>query len=448
VKRLKIVFAIALVPSTFASGHASRAADGLPRSRADQVGLSTQKLERVDALFQDHVARKQIAGAVALVLRHGKVAYQAAVGMQDVEAGIAMTPGTIFRIASMTKPVTSTAVMTLVDQGLIDLADPVARYLPEFKFMQVAVPRHKPGANPAPDPSATAEYDLVPSYRPITIRDLLTHTSGLCYRFRNNLPAARLYAQVGICDGLCPCDHSLAENVRRLAGLPLAHQPGTAWEYGLSTDVLGRLIEVVSGKSLDAYFAEQIFVPLAMNDTHFVLPESKRGRLAALYEPGTDGRVSRVGEGTTSRGELYYSASLPYKGTDGYFSGGAGLVSTAEDYARFLQMLSNGGELAGTRILRPETAHAMTGDQTGSLPLSIPVHGFRFGFGFGIATGSSADVKKDPAGTFAWGGIYYTDFWVDPQHELIGVMMTQIFPSDHLKLRDEFHRLVNESVQP
>jgi len=446
-RRWKGALAIALVLLIPGLGRLSQAGEGLPRARPDQVGLSKEKLERVDALLQDHVARKQIAGAVALVVRHGKVAYRSAVGMQDVEAGIPMSPETIFRIASMTKPITTTAVMILAEEGRIDLSDPVSRYLPEFKFMQVAMPKPKKDAKPASGDSSE-EYELVPAYRPITIRDLLTHTSGLCYRFRNRPFVGRLYARDDICDGLTPSDHSLADNVRRLARLPLVHQPGTAWEYGLSTDVLGRLIEVVSGKSLDAFFAERIFKPLAMNDTHFVLPESKRGRLAALYKPGAGGAISRTGDGPTVEGGLIYAASLPYRGTDGYFSGGAGLVSTAGDYARFLQMLLNRGELDGTRILRPETVQAMTRDQTGGLPLWILMHGSRFGYGFGIHTQAAADIKKDPAGTFGWGGIYYTDFWVDPQHELIGLMMTQIYPSGQLKLRDEFHRLVNESVQP
>jgi CubicO group peptidase (beta-lactamase class C family) len=445
--RLTLDLAIALLLWIFACGRPSTATAGLAQVPPDQAGLSSDKLQRVDALFQDHVVRKQIAGAVALVVRHGKIAYRRAVGMQDIEAGIPMSPETIFRIASMTKAITSTAIMTLVDQGRVDLFDPISRYLPEFKFMHVAVPRQRPGAQPTSSGSSD-EYELVPAYRPIAIRELLTHTSGLCYRFNDTLLVGRLYAQAGICDGLSACDHSLADNVHKIASLPLAHQPGTAWEYSLSTDVLGRLVEVVSGKSLDAYLAEQIFGPLAMNDTHFVLPESKRGRLAALYEPGQDGRIARVGEGPTTRGQLIYASSLPYNGTRGYFSGGAGLVSTAQDYARFLQMFLNRGALDGRRILRPETVQAMTRDQTGSLPLSIPVHGFRFGYGFGISTGGRDDVKKDPAGTFGWGGIYYTDFWVDPQHDLIGIMMTQVFPSDGLKLRDEFHRLVNESVQP
>ncbi|MFI5456596.1 MAG: serine hydrolase domain-containing protein [Isosphaerales bacterium] len=439
--------AIVLVLLTGFLVRSLQAEERLPGARPDQVGLSKEKLERVDALLQDHVDRKQIAGAVAVVVRHGKVAYQSAVGMQDVEAGIAMSPESIFRIASMTKPITSTAVMMLAEQGRIDLSDPISRYLPEFKFMQVAMPKQKKDAAQTSGDSSE-EYELVPAYRPITIRDLLTHTSGLCYRFRNHALVGRLYSQEGICDGLSPCDHSLADNVRRLTRLPLAHQPGTAWEYGLSTDVLGRLIEVVSGKSLDAFFAERIFTPLEMNDTHFVLPESKRGRLAALYKPGAGGTISRTGDGPTALGGLIYAASLPYRGTAGYFSGGAGLVSTAGDYARFLQMLLNRGERQGTRILRPETVQAMTRDQTGGLPLWILVHGSRFGYGFGIHTQASADIRKDPVGTFGWGGIYYTDFWVDRQHELIGIMMTQIYPSGHLKLRDEFHRLVNESVQP
>lgn len=177
-----------------------------------------------------------------------------------------------------------------------------------------------------------------------------------------------------------------------------------------------------------------------------MLPEAKRKRLAALYEPGPGGKIARVGEGPTVKGELIYWANLPYAETKGYFSGGAGLVSTASDYARFLQMFLNGGELDGVRLLRPQTVAAMTCNQTEGLPLGIPVHGFGFGYGFGVTTQPSA-TTKDPAGTFAWGGIYYTDFWADPQHEVIGIMMTQVYPSGQLKLREEFHRLVNAAIR-
>jgi CubicO group peptidase (beta-lactamase class C family) len=428
-----------------------------PKIRSDQADLDIERLKGAGRLFQDAVDRKQIAGAVLLVAKNGVIAFHEAVGKQDVEAGTPMTPQSIFRIASMTKPVTSVAVMMLAEQGKLDLSDPISRFLPEFKFMKVAVAKKKdaPKTN-SNDPSKAQEkasvgsddaFEIVPAYRPITIRDLLNHTSGLCYRFRNLPYLGRLYADAGICDGITPSDHTLAENVRRLAKLPLAHQPGTAWEYGLSTDVLGRLIEVVSGESLDKFFEHAIFSPLEMNDTDFVLPESKRWRLAALYEPGPRGSIVKTGEGPTTRGSLIYSASLPYSVIHDYYSGGAGLVSTASDYARFLQMLLSRGELDGRRLLSGETVDAMTRDQIGGLPLWIPTHGIGFGYGFGITTKPQDNGKGDPVGTFSWGGIYYTGFWVDPKHSLIAVMMTQVYPSEGLKLLDEFHRVVNESLR-
>ena len=436
--------AFALLLTTFAVDGLSAAGNALPQVAPDPVGLTKETVERTDALFQDYVTRKQIAGAVALVIHHGKVAYQGAFGKQDVEAGIPMSPDTIFRIASMTKPITSTAAMILVERGRIDLSDPISRYLPEFKFMKVAMPKPKDDAHKkAGDPGADVE--LVWAYRPITIRDLLTHTSGLCYRFRNRPLVGRLYVEAGICDGLTPSDHSLAENVRRLAALPLAHQPGTAWEYGLNTDVLGRLIEVVSGKSLDAFFTEEIFAPLKMHDTCFVLPESKRGRLAALYEHASDGTITRAGEGPNAKGPLIYAPSLPYQGTQGYFSGGAGLVSTTGDYARLLQMFLNHGELEGARILRPETVQTMTRDQIGGVVARNPRSWAPFRLWFRHQLRCACRRQEGSGGELRLGRHYYTDFWVDPEHQLIGIMMTQLDPSVHLTLRDEFHRLVNES---
>jgi CubicO group peptidase (beta-lactamase class C family) len=418
----------------------------LPRAQPDQVGLDAAKLEEATALFRDAVGKKEIAGAVLLVARHGKVAYLEAIGKQDVEAGVAMSPESIFRVASMTKPITSTAAMILADEGRLDLSDPISKFLPEFKFMKVAMPR-KSAAGGASPGSPGEEYELVQAYRPITVRDLLMHTSGICYRFTDRPYVGRLYAEAKICDGLTPSEFSLAENVRRIATLPLHHQPGTSWEYGLNTDVLGRLIEVVSGRSLDAFFARRILGPLKMTDTYFLLPEAERDRLAALYEPGQDGKIQRAGDGPTVKGALVYSANAAYRQRQSYCSGGAGLLSTAGDYARFLQMMLNRGELDGVRVLRPETVDAMTRNQTGGLQLWIPVHGFAFGYGFGVTTQADADSKKDPVGTFSWGGIYYTDFWVDPKDQVIGVMMTQVFPSGQLKLRDEFHRIVNESIR-
>jgi CubicO group peptidase (beta-lactamase class C family) len=346
----------------------------------------------------------------------------------------------------MSKPITSTAAMILADQGKLDLSDPISKYLPEIKFMKVLVPRKVPSGGASPG-SPGENYDLVQAYRPITVRDLLMHTSGICYRFTDRPYIGRLFAESNICDGLTPSEFSLAENVRRIAALPLYHQPGTGWEYGLNTDVLGRLVEVVSGQSLGDFAGRQIFGPLKMNDTSFLLPEARRDRLTALYEAGADNKIKRSADGRTVRGALMYSAEAAYRQRQGYCSGGAGLLSTAGDYAQFLQMLLNRGELEGARVLRPETVDAMTRNQTEGLTLWIPVHGFAFGYGFGVNTQPDADGKKDPAGTFSWGGIYYTDFWVDPKDEVIGVMMTQIYPSGQLKLRDEFHRLVNESIR-
>jgi CubicO group peptidase (beta-lactamase class C family) len=431
----------------FATIVASSMAGDLPRAEPAQVGLDAARLDQASALFRQAVEKKEIAGAVLLVARHGKVAYLEAIGKQDVEANVAMSPGTVFRIASMTKPVTSVATMALADEGKLDLSDPISKFLPEFRFMKVALPRRRAGGGTPAAGDSGEEFELVQAYRPITVRDLLMQTSGICYRFANRPILGRLYAEAGICDGLTPSEISLEENVRRIAALPLIHQPGTAWEYGLNTDVLGRLVEVASGRPLGSFIDQRILRPLKMTETHFLLPEAECGRLAALYEPGPDGKIRRVADGPTVKGPLIYSADAAYRQRPGYFSGGAGLLSTAGDYARFLQMLLNRGELDGARVLRPETVDAMTRDQTEGLPLSIPVHGFAFGYGFGIATGPPADGKKDPAGTFSWGGIYYTDFWVDPRDEVIGVMMTQIYPSGQLKLRDEFHRIVNEAIR-
>jgi CubicO group peptidase (beta-lactamase class C family) len=228
-----------------------------------------------------------------------------AIGQRDVEAGKPMTPDTLFRIASMTKPVTSVAVMMLVDDGKLRVDDPVSKYLPEFRQMKVAEPTKVVSATP---------YTLVPAEREITVHDLLTHTSGITYRFFNRPHLTELYRKAGVCDGISQTEGTLADNIKRLAGQPLQLQPGKAWEYGLSTEVLGRLVEVVSGEPLDQFFRKRIFGPLHMQDTSFFLPDDKVGRLAALYNPGPDGKIVRVGEEPVKAGELIYSASYPYRG--------------------------------------------------------------------------------------------------------------------------------------
>ena len=364
------------------------------------------------------------------MLQRGKPIYSASVGLADVAANRKMADDTIFRIASMTKPITTVAVLMLAEEGKFKLTDPVSRFLPEFKEMRLL------DANGA---------DAVPAKREVTIHDLLTHTSGLSYGFFAGDKLGPLYREAKVCDGLAPADCTLAENVRRLAGLPLKNQPGAAWEYGLSTDVLGRMVEVVSGKPLDEFFRERIFLPLDMKDTHFKLPPAKRDRLAALYRPSADKKLEKVGDDVQKIDALTYSANMPFS-DKGYFSGGAGLVSTAADYARFLQMLLNKGELNGKRLLKPETIELMTRNQIGELKVAIGGHGDKFGYGFGILTeaGRGADVAS--AGTFSWGGIFNTYFWVDPEKQLVGILLTQIYPFNQLSIRDDFKRLTYDSL--
>jgi CubicO group peptidase (beta-lactamase class C family) len=399
-----------------------------------EAGFSSTTLQQIDVLLQQAVELKQVAGAVALLARDGKVGYLRAKGFQDVEAGKEMTTDTLFRIASMSKPVTSVAVMILVDDGRLAVTDPVSKYLPEFKNPKVLML----------ESGGAGDSKLVPASREITIRDLLTHTSGLTYRFMAQKPFAELYHKADICDGLTRPSFTLAENVRHLASLPLLNQPGSAFQYSLSTDVLGRLVEVISGQDLESFMRSRIFGPLGMNDTYFDLPTDKTGRLAVVYEPGPDKRIRRVGEEPVHKEELVYCVTSPYQGRRGYCSGGAGLTSSAADYARFLQMLLNGGQSNGTRILKPATVREMTSNQIGDLKFMSPTD--RFGYGFGIVAGAGKD-QVAAVGSYYWGGFYNTGFWVDPEKKLVAVLMTQLFPSDHLTLNEEFKKLAYAAVQ-
>ncbi len=397
-----------------------------------ESGLSSKALEQIDVLLQHAVERKQVAGAVALIARDGKIGYFRAKGAQDVEAGKEMTTDSLFRIASMTKPVTSVAVMILVDDGRLKVTDPVSKYLPEFKNPKVLMP------------GTGDDSKLVPASREITIHDLLTHTSGLTYRFMAQKPFDQIYHKAEICDGLTRPPFTMAENVRRLASLPLLHQPGSAFQYSLSTDVLGRVVEVISGQDLESFMRSRIFEPLGMNDTYFDLPTGKTGRLAVVYEPGPDKLIRRVGEEPITKGELVYCVTCPYRGQRGYCSGGGGLTSSAADYARFLQMLLNGGQWNGTRILKPATVREMTSNQIGDLKCMSATD--RFGYGFGIVAGGGKD-QVAAVGSYYWGGFYHTGFLVDPKKKLVGVLMTQLFPSDQPGLYGDFEKLANAAAQ-
>lgn len=405
----------------------------LPRGDAKAAGFAPEKLERIGAVIKQAVDKKQIAGGSLLIARKGKVVSFTSVGRQDVEGNLPLSEGTIFRTASMSKPITSVAVMILVDDGKLAVTDPLAKFVPEFKDMQVLVP--------SPDGKS---YETVKASREITVHDLLTHTSGISYRLFNKPFISKMYAEAGVSDGLVETPGTVGDNVRKLAKLPLACQPGAAFEYGLNTDVLGHIVEVVSGKSLEQFCRERIFQPLKMNDTWFVLPKEKRSRLSALYAGDPGKALTRVGDQPVTKDMLVYSATYPTRDGSKYHSGGAGLVSTAGDYFRFCQMLLNRGELDGIRVLKPETVDRITRNQLGELRIAFPGLD-AMGYGVGIVTEQTKD--KDPAavGSYAWAGAFNTHFWVDPKNELIGVFMSQVYPPE-FGLGVELKRLTYEAL--
>jgi CubicO group peptidase (beta-lactamase class C family) len=371
----------------------------LPRAEPAEVGLSSEALANLKPAFQKLVDDGKIAGGVALIARHGKIAYVTSFGYRDVATKTPMTEDTIFAIASMTKPITCIAVMTLVEQGKLGLDDPVAKYLPELQDLRVLG-----------DVKGDTETDVatVPAKRPITVRDLLSHTSGFTYGEipTNDIRLTRSYARAGV---ESKGQKTIAEQVSRLAKVPLAHQPGERWTYGLSHDVLGRLIEIVSGQSFDQFLQARIFTPLDMGETFFFVPADKRDRVATIYRA--------VGGALTAIPKKY--------GSETFFSGGGGLFSTIRDYTRFAQMLQNGGELDGNRIVKPETIAMMTTNQIGKLTAFTA----KYGLGFGLAMTGGPDGKP-VLGRYFWGGYYSTNFWIDPRHDLVAVIMTQVLPTN------------------
>lgn len=408
--------------------------DDLPRGDAKSMGFSPEKLKNIDSLLNDSVEKKKFSGGVVLIARHGKVVQVSTAGMQDIENKTPMADSAIFRIASMSKPITSVAVMQLVEDGKLKTTDLLSKYVPEFKDMKVAVPSTD-GKN----------FELIKANREITIHDLLTHSSGITYRIMSKPHVGKLYEEAGICDGLVESPVSLAENVRKLAKLPLVCQPGSAWEYGLNTDVLGHIVEVVSGKSLEEYMRHRIFTPLKMNDTCFNLAKDKHSRLASLYTISENKSFQKVGEKAVTSGPFVYSGTVPLHADNKYFSGGAGLVSTASDYFRFSQMMMNGGELNGVRILKPETVAMMTTNQLGKI--RVIQGSSQMGYGFGIVAEEDKKTQNEPAavGSYAWGGAYGTYFWIDPKNELIVFVMSQILPQD-FGLVAEFKKVVYEAM--
>jgi CubicO group peptidase (beta-lactamase class C family) len=391
------------------SSHGNSRAGELPTAPPEDVGLSAAKLAGLTPALQQFVDDGKIAGGVVQVTRHGKVAYLAAFGYRDLASKRLMTADTIFAIASMSKPITSAAVMTLVEQGKIALDDPVGNYLPELKQMRVV----GDARDDKGDSIAT-----VPLTRPITIRHLMSHTSGISGAVPADPRVRRTYVQAGVERYHEKGLNTIAEQVERLAKVALAHQPGEGWTYGLNQDVLGRLVEIVSGQTFDEYLQEHICRPLDMQDTCFFVPESKRDRMATIYRaPG--------GEALAPMPKNYGVAT--------YFAGSGGLFSTARDYTRFAQMVLEGGALGGKRILRPETIRAMTTNQVGDLTLALGegprLHGVKYGLGFGLEMAPAAGGAGPSARRFFWGGAFSTRFWIDPEHEMISLFLTQVLPT-------------------
>lgn len=403
-------------------------AQGLPKGSPKSVGLSQERLDRITAMMQKHVDDGLLAGAVAMVAREGKVAYFQSVGMQDREKKVEMSPGTIFRIASMSKAITSVAVMMLYEEGKLQLKDPVSKFIPEFGDVKVL----------AATGDASAQDGVVPTKRPITIRHLLTHTSGLTYQWDDRVGAK--YAEAGITHGLIQDEDLLADDMKKLARIPLVHQPGEAFTYSLSTDVLGRVVEVASGMPFDEFLRKRIFEPLKMNDTGFRLPEGKVPRLAAVYAPDPNGGLLRLPDGVLGEGNMKATVTYPYAGTHNYRSGGGGLCSTVPDYGRFIQMMLNGGELDGVRLLSRKTVEMMTTDQVGELN-----QGSGFGLGFGV-TRNLREGESTSVGAYRWGGYWYTTFFIDPVEKMIGVCMAQISPSGKATLNDQFEALAHQAI--
>jgi CubicO group peptidase (beta-lactamase class C family) len=396
----RVLVILATFPALLTAQAASRPApNGAP-------AFSVERLRRVDEYLQQQVDSSRIAGAVGLVLRDGKVVYERAVGYADKESGRRMSTDAMFRIASQTKALTSIAIMMLLEEGKVALGDPVSRFIPAYARTTVMV-----------------NGEVVAAKRRITIRDLLTHTAGISYG--TDSAVAMLYQEKGLGPAAgwgwytADKDEPVCSTMERLASLPFVHQPGEAWVYGYNTDILGCVVEKASGVSLDEFIRTRITGPLRMNDTYFFVPATQRDRLVAVYASDSANHIARAPNGAKGQGHYV-------EGPRRSFSGGAGLVSTARDYARLLQMLLNRGELDGVRVLSPQTVALMTTNQTGSL---YSTDGEGFGLGFAILERLGADNSLFSVGSFGWGGAYGSQYRVDPKQGIVLVFMLNQLPN-------------------
>tara|TARA_Y100000385_G_scaffold266566_1_gene301861 strand:- start:9870 stop:11174 length:1305 start_codon:yes stop_codon:yes gene_type:complete len=402
----------------------------LEETKPENVGMSSQRLERLNSALESYIQEEKIAGQVAIVLRDGQIVFEAANGFRDIASDSPMTSDTMFRIASQTKAIISIGIMILQEQGKLKINDPLWRYLPEWRESKVAL--NSPGGADPSDPPPLRDAD-----RAITIRHLLTHTSGISY---GGGPAQQQWEEADI-QGWYFADREepIRETVRTMATLPLSSQPGKRWVYGYNTDILGAVIEVASGMELDRFLFQHIFSPLEMNDTHFYVPREKADRLATVYQPKSDGiGIEAAPDLNGMQGQGMY-----VEGPRSSFSGGAGLISTARDYARFLQMTLNGGELAGNRLLSRKSIELMTTNHLDEIQFR---QGQGFGLGFSVVTDLGARGSLGSEGEYGWGGAYHSTYWVDPTERLVVVYLTQIRPANGLNDYDALRNGVYQAI--
>ncbi|MEQ8407946.1 MAG: serine hydrolase domain-containing protein [Gammaproteobacteria bacterium] len=427
-----IRFSQALVLSLLLSLTQFVLAAELSSTRPSRVGMSDERLENLDAVMKSYVDSGQIAGQVIMLLRHGRVVYSTANGVRNIADNTPMTEDSMFRIASQTKAIVSTGIMILHERGELNIAAPLSNFIPEWADATVAVADGRGG------------YTTEPVSRAITLRDLLSHTSGIGYgMFGAPGLAIEEWEESGL-QGWYLVDQTVPihETAARMAAIPMNAHPGEQWIYGYNTDILGAVIEVVTGDSLGAFIQQEILDPLDMHDTHFFVPPEKAERMATVYWIEDDGSLS---EGPTGAGMYTQGQYVQGQSPQVSYSGGAGLVSTARDYARFLQMMLDGGALGDTRILSPKTVELMTSNHLRDIPYQ---DGMGFGLGFSVVTDLGARGTLGSEGEFGWGGAYHSTYWVDPAEDLVVVYLTQFGPGvgldDYSKLRAGIYAAIVE----
>ena len=384
--------------------------------------VSAERLTRLDTFLDAYVADGKLPGAVLQVTHDGETVYHRAAGHRNVEAGAPMQPDTIFRIASMSKAVVSAAVMVLQEQGTLVIGQPVGDFLPEYAQTTVAVP------------AQDGAYEVVDAERPITVRDLLTHTAGIGYGYG---PAADRWREAGLQHWYFGHrDEPIRETARRIAAMPMDAQPGEQFVYGYNTDILGAVVEAASGQPLDAFLRAEIFEPLGMEDTSFYLPPTKADRLATVYSRTEEGDLVLADADTPFHGQGHY-----VEGPRASFSGGAGLLSTTADYTRFLEALRRGGPILGRKSVESMTVNHLPADMASLLP------GTGFGLGFAVASDLGASGQPGSVGEYSWGGAYHTSYWVDPAEKLTVVYMTQVLPAPGLDDFAKVRALIYQAVE-